>query len=77
MNNLKCSSTQCLGGALAILNSNGIIESSNFTNNLCESNGGAIGIVNLNGNSTISNAYITNNTSTDGNGGGVWFATNL
>lgn len=36
------------------MNSNGLIDSSYFTENLCESNGGAIGIVNLNGDITIS-----------------------
>ena len=54
MSEINCTSSQCLGGVLAILNSNGIIESSYFTENNCESYGGAIGIVNSNGNITIS-----------------------
>jgi predicted outer membrane repeat protein len=69
--NSNCLSELCLGGALAISNSNGIISSSYFANNHCKSNGGAIGMVNLNGNTTISKTTITNNTSSNGNGGGI------
>jgi len=76
MNNIKCSSPQCLGGALVIFNSKGSIDSSYFTNNYCQSDGGAIGIVNLNGNTTISKTEIKDNVS-DGNGGGLLFITNL
>lgn len=53
MRNSYCSSSSCLGGVLAIFNSYGSIEFSEFTNNNCQSSGGAIGLVNLNGNTTI------------------------
>jgi len=33
--------------------------------------------VNLNGNTTISQTFITNNTSSDGNGGGLAYITNI
>lgn len=76
MTGINCTSPQCLGGAIFILNSNGLIDSSYFSENYCESNGGAIGIVNLNGNITISQTSITNNTSSDGDGGGIYFLSN-
>ena len=75
--NSNCLSELCLGGALAILNSNGIISSSYFSNNQCKSNGGAIGMANLNGNTIISQTTITNNTSSNGNGGGISSASSL
>jgi len=75
--NTNCLSELCLGGALSILNSNGIISSSYFSNNHCSSNGGAIGMANLNGNITISQTTITNNTSSNGNGGGISLVSSL
>jgi hypothetical protein len=53
------------------MNSNGVIDSSNFTNNYCNSNGGAIGILNLNKNMTIRNTHLTHNKAGLGNGGGL------
>ena len=77
MDNIKCTSDLCFGGALAIFNSNGIIEASYFTNNLCFSHGGSIGIVNLSGNITITLTHITHSTSLKGNGGGLAFISNV
>jgi len=53
------------------MNSNGVIDSSNFTNNYCTSNGGAIGIVNLNKNMTIKSTHLAHNKADLGNGGGL------
>lgn len=53
------------------MNSYGVIDSSNFTNNYCISNGGALGIVNLNNNMTIRNTYFTHNKADLGYGGGL------
>ena len=53
------------------MNSNGAIDSSNFSYNYCASSGGAIGIVNLNQKMIINNTHITHNKAHLGNGGGI------
>lgn len=54
-----------------MINSGGSIESSTFTNNYSNGNGGAIGIVNLSKDITIRNTYVTYNTASLGYGGGL------
>jgi len=76
-NLIKCTSTLCYGGALAIFDSHGTIDNSSFTSNSCESNGGAIGIANLSGDTFITSTNITMNAAHSGYGGGISYITDL
>lgn len=77
MDDIICYFGSCIGGGLLILNSQGAIKSSSFHLINSYNSGGAIAIINPNGNITIFKTNITNCLSSDGSGGGLAFTTDL
>ncbi|KAL4475171.1 hypothetical protein ABPG74_001867 [Tetrahymena malaccensis] len=71
--NSSCTHESCLGGAMLLENSGGIINDCNFIKNLCYGNGGALSVLGLNQNLQISNTTIKDNYAQKGYGGGISF----
>ncbi|KAL4512022.1 hypothetical protein ABPG72_005024 [Tetrahymena utriculariae] len=68
MNQNKCSSLLCVGGALSLIQSSGQINQSNFIDNASMNNGGAVSLINEISQINITNSLFQNNTSKEGGG---------
>ncbi|EAR93718.2 transmembrane protein, putative (macronuclear) [Tetrahymena thermophila SB210] len=76
MNQNQCSNLFCVGGALSLIQSTGLIDQSNFIDNASMNNGGAVSLINEMNQINITNSLFQNNTSKQ-EGGGLFVYQNV